>query len=170
MRPSEGAGGLREKCEGMGEECRQRGSLRPSRPVGGAGPEGDLSCVVFNFFRALFSGPKDGLALGIGEDLQGTVSCVCRNWGNNLEILSADLTVTPCHECQAPMQLRWAKGGVVLQGAKRKRNVHHKAGLMSQYLSLVSAPWEETNVQHPGSLRSNPVEAGAAAKKQLMSL
>uniref|UniRef100_A0A3B4AP52 Ig-like domain-containing protein n=1 Tax=Periophthalmus magnuspinnatus TaxID=409849 RepID=A0A3B4AP52_9GOBI len=63
-----------------------------------------LSCVVFNY-SGIVQWTKDGLALGIGEDLQWPRYRVLRvqELGQyNLEILSADLSDDAQYECQAP--------------------------------------------------------------------
>uniref|UniRef100_A0A8C5HES5 Kin of IRRE-like protein 1 n=1 Tax=Gouania willdenowi TaxID=441366 RepID=A0A8C5HES5_GOUWI len=64
-----------------------------------------LSCVVFNY-SGIVQWTKDGLALGIGEDLRAwpryRVLRVQELGQYNLEILSADLTDDSLYECQAP--------------------------------------------------------------------
>uniref|UniRef100_A0A3B4AMZ8 Ig-like domain-containing protein n=1 Tax=Periophthalmus magnuspinnatus TaxID=409849 RepID=A0A3B4AMZ8_9GOBI len=64
-----------------------------------------LSCVVFNY-SGIVQWTKDGLALGIGEDLQAwpryRVLRVQELGQYNLEILSADLSDDAQYECQAP--------------------------------------------------------------------
>uniref|UniRef100_A0A7N6A3K5 Ig-like domain-containing protein n=1 Tax=Anabas testudineus TaxID=64144 RepID=A0A7N6A3K5_ANATE len=64
-----------------------------------------LSCVVFNY-SGIVQWTKDGLALGIGEDLQAwpryRVLRVQDLGQYNLEILSADLSDDSLYECQAP--------------------------------------------------------------------
>uniref|UniRef100_A0A3Q3WM38 Ig-like domain-containing protein n=1 Tax=Mola mola TaxID=94237 RepID=A0A3Q3WM38_MOLML len=64
-----------------------------------------MSCVVFNY-SGIVQWTKDGLALGIGEDLLGeTSSSLLRLpslYPYNLEILSADLSDDSLYECQAP--------------------------------------------------------------------
>lgn len=64
-----------------------------------------LSCVVFNY-SGIVQWTKDGLALGIGEDLQAwpryQVLRVPELGQYNLEILSADLSDDAQYECQAP--------------------------------------------------------------------
>ncbi|KAM6949404.1 kin of IRRE-like protein 1a isoform 2-T2 [Aplochiton taeniatus] len=64
-----------------------------------------LSCVVFNY-SGIVQWTKDGLALGIGEDLQAwpryRVMRVPDLGQYNLEILSADLSDDSLYECQAP--------------------------------------------------------------------
>lgn len=64
-----------------------------------------LSCVVFNY-SGIVQWTKDGLALGIGEDLQAwpryRVLRVQELGQYNLEILSADLSDDSLYECQAP--------------------------------------------------------------------
>ncbi|XP_056883639.1 kin of IRRE-like protein 1a isoform X2 [Takifugu flavidus] len=64
-----------------------------------------LSCVVFNY-TGIVQWTKDGLALGIGEDLQAwpryRVLRVQELGQYNLEILSAELSDDSLYECQAP--------------------------------------------------------------------
>uniref|UniRef100_A0A8C6PWI1 Kirre like nephrin family adhesion molecule 1a n=1 Tax=Nothobranchius furzeri TaxID=105023 RepID=A0A8C6PWI1_NOTFU len=64
-----------------------------------------LSCVVFNY-SGIVQWTKDGLALGIGEDLRAwpryRVLRVQELGQYNLEILSADLSDDALYECQAP--------------------------------------------------------------------
>ncbi|XP_054608789.1 kin of IRRE-like protein 1a isoform X2 [Dunckerocampus dactyliophorus] len=64
-----------------------------------------LSCVVFNY-SGIVQWTKDGLALGIGEDLRAwpryRVLRVQELGQYNLEILSADLSDDSLYECQAP--------------------------------------------------------------------
>uniref|UniRef100_A0A8C4IIE9 Ig-like domain-containing protein n=1 Tax=Dicentrarchus labrax TaxID=13489 RepID=A0A8C4IIE9_DICLA len=64
-----------------------------------------LSCVVFNY-SGIVQWTKDGLALGIGEDLRAwpryRVLRVQELGQYNLEIQSADLSDDSLYECQAP--------------------------------------------------------------------
>uniref|UniRef100_A0A6Q2XIM8 Ig-like domain-containing protein n=1 Tax=Esox lucius TaxID=8010 RepID=A0A6Q2XIM8_ESOLU len=64
-----------------------------------------LSCVVFNY-SGIVQWTKDGLALGIGEDLRAwpryRVLRVQELGQYNLEILSAELSDDSLYECQAP--------------------------------------------------------------------
>uniref|UniRef100_A0A8C7RFR4 Kirre like nephrin family adhesion molecule 1a n=1 Tax=Oncorhynchus mykiss TaxID=8022 RepID=A0A8C7RFR4_ONCMY len=64
-----------------------------------------LSCVVFNY-SGIVQWTKDGLALGIGEDLRAwpryRVMRVQELGQYNLEIISAELSDDSLYECQAP--------------------------------------------------------------------
>uniref|UniRef100_A0A8C8EH98 Ig-like domain-containing protein n=1 Tax=Oncorhynchus tshawytscha TaxID=74940 RepID=A0A8C8EH98_ONCTS len=64
-----------------------------------------LSCVVFNY-SGIVQWTKDGLALGIGEDLRAwpryRVLRVQELGQYNLEIISAELSDDSLYECQAP--------------------------------------------------------------------
>uniref|UniRef100_A0A3B4AQ03 Ig-like domain-containing protein n=1 Tax=Periophthalmus magnuspinnatus TaxID=409849 RepID=A0A3B4AQ03_9GOBI len=93
------------ETEGKGEVWTARFSQEPADQSVVRGQRVLLSCVVFNY-SGIVQWTKDGLALGIGEDLQAwpryRVLRVQELGQYNLEILSADLSDDAQYECQAP--------------------------------------------------------------------
>ncbi|KAG5265289.1 hypothetical protein AALO_G00240610 [Alosa alosa] len=84
--------------------CGARFSQEPADQAVVLGERVILSCVVFNY-TGIVQWTKDGLALGIGEDLRAwpryRVLRVVDVGQYNLEITSAQLSDDSLYECQA---------------------------------------------------------------------